>query len=355
MVSREPSGTYNLTTFGTYTVRIRVSANQRSDLIATVDGVTAANKNNYVDSVVVVGHEPCEEYSIPNLSTSCRSGYRQVDNSRYRWTRRARRYRNGVGGNYFTETGPWSDNPNIDLPPQSGSMAGTGVFRWAATLETERNYACVPEEGCQGTPITELRQLNSGNYDVRFSVDIERTQAEQDALDRLEELQNQGQDVSPTEEAINELAERIEENTRVAQDLLNQDKDEFVPTLQPVETTEDTKYRLITPLEYERTRDGKIVPKVRYESVRFLSPGNVASFVSRGYVVEAVNPNTPVSSSKPYGKTLIERAHILTPPSITTRDLFNRTRKSGQQIIAEREGREYTPTPLNNKKRRVIR
>ena len=354
MVSREPSGSYLLSTFGTYTVRIRVSANERSDLIATVDGITAANENNYVDSVVVVGHEPCEEYSIPNLRTSCRSGYRQVDNSRYRWTRRVYRYRSGVVVSQYTETGPWQTTIPT-LPGPIGVQAGNGTYRFQATLETEENFACVPEANCQGAPITELRQLNSGNYDVRFSVDIERTQAEQDALDRLEEIQQQQPAApTPTEEAIQELAERIEENTQVAQDLLNQEKDEFTPTLRPVETTEDTKYRLITPLEYQYV-DGKVVPAVRYESVRYLSPNNVASFVSRGYVVESVPPDTPVSSSKPYGKTLIERAQILTPPSITTRDIFSRTRKSGQQIIAEREGRQFTPTPLNNKKRRVIR
>ena len=317
-----------------------------------VDNVNVFAGNNWTQRTITTGHEPCAEYSIPDLRTQCRSGYRQENRSRYRWTRRARRYRNGVGGNYFTETGEWSDNPNIDLPPQSGSMSGTGVFRWAATLETERNYVCVPESNCVGTPITEIEYGNTGNYQHRFSVDIERTQAEQDAIDRLEDV---GQP-SPNEEVLEAINDLAEENSALAEKILeNQENNEFVPTLAPVETTEDTKYRLITPLEYERTRDGKIVPAVRYESVRYLSPANVASFVSRGYTVEAVNPNTPVSSSKPYGKTLIERAQILTPPSVTTRDLFNRTRKSGQQIIAEREGRQFTPTPLNNKKRRVIR
>ena len=318
-----------------------------------MDGITEANENNYVDSVVVVGHEPCEEYSIPNLRTSCKSGYRQVDNTRYRWTRNVKRYRSGVVVQQYTETGPWVSNPPA-LPGPIGVQAGNGTYRAQATLETDERFACVPEANCQGAPITELRQLNSGNYDVRFSVEVERTQAEQDALDRLEELQNQQQAPSPTEEAIDELAERIEENTRVAQDILENQNKPQAPTLQPIETTEDTKYRVITPLEYERVQ-GKIVPRIRYESVRYLSPENVSSFISRGYTVEAVDPNTPTSYSKPFGKTLVERAHILVPPSIKTRDIFDRSRKSGQQIIAEREGREWNPTPLNNKKRRVVR
>ena len=321
-----------------------------------VDGQQEFNGNNWTQRTITTGHEPCEEYSIPNLRTACRTGYRQVDNSRYRWKQRNRRYRNGVGGEYFYTYGEWSDNPNISLPASSGSMSGTGVFRWAATLETEENYACVPEAGCQGTPITEIEYGNTGNYQHRFSVDIARTQAEQDALDRLEELQNQQppETPSPTEEAIQELAEAIEENTRAAEEALK-NQNEFTPTLAPIETTEDTKYRIITPLEYERTRDGKIVPKVRYESVRFLSPENVSSFVSRGYTVEAVDANTPVSYSKPYGKTLVERAQILTPPSIDTRDIFSRQRKSGQQIIAEREGREHNKPVYKAETRRIVR
>ena len=356
VVSTDINGSYRLDRFGTYTCHLRVRTTQRSAMRIDVDNVNVFAGNNWTQRTITTGHEPCAEYSIPNLRTACKSGYRQEDRSRYRWKQRNRRYRNGVGGDYFYTYGEWSDNPNISLPASSGSMSGTGVFRWAATLESELNYVCVPESNCQGTPITEIEYGNTGNYEHRFSVDIARTQAEQDALDRLEELQNQQppETPSPTEEAIQELAEAIEENTRAAEEALK-NKDDFTPTLAPVETTEDTKYRLITPLEYERTRDGKIVPRIRYESVRFLSPANVASFVARGYTVEAVNPNTPTSNSKPHGKTLVERAHILTPPSVQTRDVFDRQRKSGQQIIAERLGREFNPTPLNSKKRRIVR
>ena len=353
MVSREPNGSYTLNTFGTYTIRIRVRASNRSNLSVSVDGQVVEQKNNWTQTETITGYEQCAEYSIPNLRTQCRSGYRQVDNTRYRWTRRATRYRSGVAVEHFTEVGSWQSTIPT-LPAQSGSQSGNGVFRRAATLETDERFACVPESNCQGAPITQINYGNSGNYDVRFTVEIERTQAEQDALDRLEELQNQQQAPTPTEDAIQELAERIEENTQVAQDILENQNKPPSPTLQPIETTEDTKYRVITPLEYERI-DGKIVPRIRYESVRYLSPENVSSFISRGYTVEAVDPNTPTSYSKPFGKTLVERAHILVPPSIKTRDIFDRSRKSGQQIIAEREGREFTPTPLNNKKRRVVR
>ena len=255
----------------------------------------------------------------------------------------------------YTETGPWQTTIPT-LPGPIGVQAGNGTYRFQATLETEENFACVPEENCQGAPITELRQLNSGNYDVRFSVDVERTQAEQDALDRLEEIQNQQPETpSPTEEAIQELAERIEENTQVAQDILNNQNNAGEPTLKRPENTEDSKYRVITPLEYERTREGKIVPRIRYEAVRFLSPDQVANFVARGYTVESVNQDTPTSSSKPYGKTVLERAQILTPPSITSRDVFDRRRRTGQEIIAARRGEDYDKPVYKQEARRVIR
>lgn len=327
-----------------------------------VDGQEIFDGNNHTLQNTIIGHEPCEEYSIPNLRTRCRSGYRQVDNSRYRWTRRVYRYRSGVVVQQYTENGQWQSTPPT-LPTAIGTQGGNGTYRFAATLDTDANYSCVPEAGCQGLAITETIETNSGNYQHRFSVDIARTQAEQDAIDLAADQAAQRPETAPTpippqsptevEEAIQDLAEVIEENTRVAEELLNKEDDD-TRILQPVETTEDTKYRLITPLEYERV-GGKIVPRIRYESVRYLSPANVASFVSRGYTVEAVNPNTPISSSKPYGKTLVERAHILTPPSVKTRDIFTRTRKSGQQIIAERQGREYKPNINKPKARRVVR
>ena len=160
---------------------------------------------------------------------------------------------------------------------------------------------------------------------------------------------------APIEEAIQEAAEDIIQNTQTALDAINQANKAGEPTLKRPENTEDSKYRVITPLEYERTREGKIVPRIRYETVRFLSPDQVANFVARGYTVESVNQDTPTSSSKPYGKTVLERAQILTPPSIKSRDVFERRRRSGQEIIAARRGEDYTRPVYKQESRRVIR
>ncbi|MDA8040854.1 MAG: hypothetical protein MPJ22_00330 [Pirellulales bacterium] len=75
----------------------------------------------------------------------------------------------------------------------------------------------------------------------------------------------------------------------------------------PASNTGYTKYRVITPVQY--VRDGsKLVPRVRFESVRELSPEAVSSLVHRGYEVQAVDPNTPLSSSKAYGPSVINHA-----------------------------------------------
>ena len=265
------------------------------------------------------------------------------------------------------DIGEWQSTPPPIPParPCSGSICREYL---QGTIEEENNYFCVPGPNCQGEAITETTEGNSGNYSYTFSVFNERTQAEQDAIDLLNQQQQQQPqppsapapvpvvpeiNTEPIEEAIQNLADQIQENTEAAQNALNNQAGE--PTLKRPENTEDSKYRVITPLQYERTREGKIVPRIRYETVRFLSPDQVANFVARGYTVEAVNQDTPTSSSKPYGKTVLERAQILTPPSITSRDVFDRRRRTGQEIIAARTGQDYNKPVYKQEARRVIR
>ena len=65
-------------------------------------------------------------------------------------------------------------------------------------------------------------------------------------------------------------------------------------------------YRVITPAQYE-SKGGKFVPKIRYVSVRRLTTGEVAGLAARGYKIEYVAQDTPLSPSSPYAPSVLER------------------------------------------------
>ena len=365
-VSTIRNGSVDVSGYGRHNIQIGVRANRRSTLIIEVDGAQLTSRDNHTEETTITGYQDCAEYSISSTGTRCRPGYNQVNRPRYRTRQRWRQIRSGRVTDRGEEIGEWQSTPPPIPPARSGS--GSTYREWLqGTIEEENNYFCVPSQNCQGEPITETTEGNSGNYSYTFSVFNERTQAEQDAIDLLNQQQQQPQPPSapapapvvpelntePIEEAIQNLADQIQENTQTAQDLLNQNSG-AEPTLKRPENTEDSKYRVITPLQYERV-NGQIVPKTRFETVRFLSPDQVSNFISRGYTVESVNQDTPTSSSKPYGKTLIERAQILTPPSIDSREIFDKRRRTGQEIIAARRGEDYTRPVYKQESRRVIR
>lgn len=77
-------------------------------------------------------------------------------------------------------------------------------------------------------------------------------------------------------------------------------------------TTTSQKYRIIDPVRYTY-KNGKRVPAIRYYSVRYLTPSQVASFTGRGYVVEPISQNTPLSPRTVYGPSAVERAQVLKP------------------------------------------
>ena len=77
------------------------------------------------------------------------------------------------------------------------------------------------------------------------------------------------------------------------------------------------KYRIIDPVNFEYVR-GKKVQVTRYWSVRYLSPSNVASLIARGFEVQAVNQDTPLSPRIVYAPSVVARSKELAPSVRTT-------------------------------------
>lgn len=112
----------------------------------------------------------------------------------------------------------------------------------------------------------------------------------------------------------------------------------------PLTNTDYTKYRIITPVKYRQV-GSKLVPAVRYESVRELSPEAVSSLVYRGYEVQSVDPSTPLSSQKAYGPSVVAHASKTVPIS-GIRGITQIRGRRAEIAKAESERRSY---------RRVIR
>ena len=91
-------------------------------------------------------------------------------------------------------------------------------------------------------------------------------------------------------------------------------------------------YRVITPAQYE-SKGGKFVPKIRYVSVRRLTTGEVAGLAARGYKIEYVAQDTPLSPSSPYAPSVLERVEgTVTKLPEGNRNLGNR--RSGLSILS---------------------
>lgn len=92
------------------------------------------------------------------------------------------------------------------------------------------------------------------------------------------------------------------------------------------EDNQDSKYRIVSPRTVSII-NGKEVPDIRYESVRFLSAESASSYILRGYEVSVVPDNVPLSFSKPYGASIVERSKIIggdIPVGFTKRENNNR-------------------------------
>ena len=258
----------------------------RAELEITIEGIRALVKNNHTITNSITGYEPCKEYTTDG-NGSCKTGYTKrfqqvpLETDRKEYRLEVRNVGSALGANnparqwtrVFGNDGEWNViSPNIR--PNSGSSGSRLNYRIterpAADIPAHTLWFCTPDPGCRGEPIREDIDTNSGNITGFINVDISPTPSEQ----------------------FTGKSDYVGNTAR--------------------ENTQDTKYRIISP-RVIKIVNGKEVEELRYESVRFLSPGAVGNYTARGYEIQSVNPNTPASTSKPYGESVIKRSERLKP------------------------------------------
>ena len=208
-------------------------------------------------------------------------------------------------GNTFTRVGPFT----------AFTQRGTnGTTRYSGRVEsrTVNVTACVPPPGCMA-PIM-ARGFRAENTTIAFTVNVPESREESQERIRQEEAERIRR--LELEQASSPLVPRTSPAPGAAPVPVPERPD--TGTEKPVESTqqinpEDTKYRIISPVTYSVIQ-GKEVPDIRYESVRYLNAAAASSYVLRGYELQIVGEGVPVSSSKPYGGSIIERSRALKGP-----------------------------------------
>lgn len=334
---RDETGSFTITRRGRFTINYQITFydNQTQGSVqVSIDGSEALNYQNL--TITQVPKEvPCTEstYELGRGSsfsrTPCRDGYSKASKSQYRarsrWT---------GGATPAGITGAWSGWFDGTYTPPAGTtptraISGYRTYwrrdgggrRWI-NIDQQTLYYCQADAGCTETvqedqaTYTINRNGSFGNYRNGESAEEEaaRLQREADkrAADQRAEAERRAAEAKAKAEAEKAAARAAE---LAAQATAKTYHDQLLRTFGgskqirdiPASNTGYTKYRVITPVQY--VRDGsKLVPRVRFESVRELSPEAVSSLVHRGYEVQAVDPNTPLSSSKAYGPSVINHA-----------------------------------------------
>ena len=307
------TGSIQVSGFGSHTITYNAQFppdTPRGGVVITSDGVNVVSENNGYSARERVSI-PCKEYSISSARDSCRSGYNKVNKQEWRYKQRSRSYKTGYPDSISYSYGAWT-YPKPELPRSYdrkpvGKGPGLEVsYSW----ETRDNYVCQPSGNCQDSEMRDVTKYKT-RLNGSFSITNERTEEEKEAeARRIAREQEEERLRLETEQREREEAEsrrqiyeqEIERQRRVAKE-----RAEAGPSIPEITESQDTRYRIISPLVYE-TINGKQVPQMRYESVRLLSPEMVSSYVVRGYEVEIVDPDTPLSYSKPYGPSVVERA-----------------------------------------------
>ncbi len=324
-----------------------------------MEGSVIRTVDNYTTQQVKTGNEPCAQYSIPDARSECRSGYRKTSTSytQYRHVTNERRDIRGSYRNYYTAWVTASSPPAELTPPHSGA-----AWRYVRLeSRTITNYFCTPESNCQGPAIYETVEGNTGDMLVTGSFDVAYTQDELDRLneeqlrkeqERLRELENQDDNV------VDDIEDKITELLEEDRDVRQRERDIYgLPDIP--ENPEDTKYRVISPASYS-IQNGRKVPNIRYVSIRFLSPENVANFVARGYEVQSVSNDIPLSPSKPYGQSIVQRNTALRPETeaVCTNCNQGRGRLTITQVANQQKNYNFTRRDSivsRTSKRRVTR
>lgn len=333
----EENGSYTITKRGEYELSYQITFHdnrQQGTAIISVDGSEIINYQN----LTITRHSkkvPCRgEDQIESTSRgSCPTGYSKQSKQQYRiWSVNSNKQSNLPTVPQFT--GGWLDGTGPVSIPTRGfrtDFRGNRYYRSARQVRTF--YYCQKDPNCTETIQVEdhnfvlNRHGSLGTYrngesaaEEAARLDRERTAREEaarrEAARKAEEAARKAKeeaDRAAREEAARRAA--IEAAAETARRTAKTYHDQLLTTFGgskqirdiPASNTGYTKYRVITPVQY--VRDGsKLVPRVRFESVRELSPEAVSSLVHRGYEVQAVDPNTPLSSSKAYGPSVINHA-----------------------------------------------
>ncbi|MDA8030473.1 MAG: hypothetical protein MPK62_04955 [Alphaproteobacteria bacterium] len=147
-----------------------------------------------------------------------------------------------------------------------------------------------------------------------------RRRAEQEAARKAAELEAARQAEAARLQAVEnqKLIDRLVGNSKQIKDI-------------PLTNTGFAKYRIITPVKYRQV-GSKLVPQIRFESVRELNPEAVSSLVHRGYEVQSVDPNTPLSSSKAYGPSVVKHSGA----AVNVKDVAGVTTVTGRRAAMQR-------------------
>ena len=361
------SGEIRVEGAGSHTVGWTVDFRDRGTVSIYVDNAIEVDEDNH--TIVTRQREiECVQYEIPDARTQCRSGYRKDPVVDYRTAQTVTS--RGVRGPTTTRTayGPWvSTRPS---PPRDYYTPGAAnSFRRGENgrVETRTRYFCNPEIGhCSDT---EDYQEESHNPVLRgsFTVFNETTpeQVSQLERERLEALERER--IAREEERLAEVRRQQEEQNRINMELErianNLNNPTISPTTQQTITFAKSRYRVITPITSEY-KNGQVVPRVRFESVRELLPRDVERLIFAGYELTPVEDTYPIVSSRPYSQSIVERNkalagqiqnRIVTPLIRNTRQGFTPEILERHRLNQEREKRsiEIQPRSERNQRRRV--
>ena len=211
------------------------------------------------------------------------------------------------------------------------------------TVESRTVYLCVREDGC-----TETEQYEETYYLSSFTRPLGTFSAKSQATIDFEAQQKKRE-----EERQRILAQELQ-NRKDLQNVITPKPTGAERSIQPVpvDTDQRSRYRIITPLVYETVR-GQRVEKQRYESVQNLTPNAIANLMLRGYEIQYVDQDTPLSTSKPYAKSALTRAQTLVTPQ-----KISPVRKGSRQGVLEfrRAYADREPTEKSvTSQRRIVR
>lgn len=275
-----------------------------------IDNILQIDESNEYTVREQIGNSACVTYSIPTARDTCKSGYRK---STQLWYRIETRKRDSIRPGYRVDSfSPWYQYTTFPISANGFSFTRSGqTFTWYGSGNNHTRYTsyqiftkeivyCTPEANCQGDPIfgdvTKYKTQESGIFNLAIPESESQRQA------RLADEQA----------ARDQEQSRIDHQNQIIQDNQNQVdyvENQAIPEIQPG-SGQPGRYRVIDPPSVE-ILDGNSIPKLRFMTVRSLNPGDVSSFVIRGFEVQAVDSSTPVAFRSVYPPSVIERANAI--------------------------------------------